>query len=114
MSSSSSSSSVSISDSPSRIYRILVPLPSVDFDTTEVCVPVSLLLKQGHKVTFATPDGLIAKTDPLLLTGVLFGQLGASDEVISLYYSMISLQSFKNPIKYDDIISYDYDGLLLS
>ena len=57
---------------------IWMPLPDRDFDVTEVAVPWKILTRAGHRVVFATErgDGPPA-ADPLLLTGVLFGQPGA-------------------------------------
>ncbi len=60
---------------------ILLPLPDTDFDVTEVAVPWKVLTRLGHSVVFATENGGRAPAaDPLLLTGVLFGKLGAADE----------------------------------
>jgi len=56
---------------------ILFPLPDRDFDVTEVAVPWKLLTRAGHRVIFATESGATPAADPLLLTGVVFGQLGA-------------------------------------
>ncbi len=56
---------------------ILMPLPDHDFDVTEVAVPWRLLTRAGHEVVFATEHGAWPAADPLLLTGVIFGQLGA-------------------------------------
>ena len=57
--------------------RILIPLPDTDFDTTEVAVPWRLLAAAGHELVFATEFGSVPACDPRLLTGVIFGQLGA-------------------------------------
>jgi hypothetical protein len=37
--------------------NVLIPIPSRDFDPTEVAVSWSVLKRLGHSVTFATPDG---------------------------------------------------------
>lgn len=63
--------------------RVLVPLPDRDFDTTEVAVPWQRLTDAGHEVVFATEGGGSApRCDARLLTGVLFGKLGAEPEAI--------------------------------
>ena len=49
--------------------RVLVPLPSSDFDPSEVAVPWRVLRRAGHEVVFATPDGGRAHADPLMLSG---------------------------------------------
>jgi putative intracellular protease/amidase len=59
--------------------RMLIPLPDRDFDVTEVAVPWRVLRDAGHQVVFATEQaGTLPAADPRLLTGVLFGQLGAA------------------------------------
>ena len=60
--------------------RVLVPLPDTDFDPTETAVPWRLLREAGHEVAFATESGRVPRCDPLLLTGVVFGKLGAEME----------------------------------
>jgi putative intracellular protease/amidase len=63
------------------LARVLIPLPDRDFDVTEVAVPWRLLSEAGHQVVFCTEKGgSPPAADPLLLTGVLFGQLGAEPE----------------------------------
>jgi len=60
------------------LVRVLIPLPDADFDVTEVAVPWRLLSEAGHDIVFATEQaGTVPAGDPRLLTGVLFGQLGA-------------------------------------
>jgi putative intracellular protease/amidase len=49
--------------------KILMPLPSRDFDPTEVCITWRILCDAGHDVYFATPDGLTAQADPLMISG---------------------------------------------
>jgi len=42
---------------PAPMARILIPLPSDDFDPTESGVPWRGLNARGHRIVFATPDG---------------------------------------------------------
>lgn len=93
--------------------RVLVPLPDHDFDVTEVAVPWRLLTRAGHEVVFATERGTRPAADPLLLTGVLFGQLGAEPEPRAFYREMESAPEFEKPIAWDDIDPAGYDALLL-
>jgi putative intracellular protease/amidase len=65
--------------------RIWMPLPDRDFDVTEVAVPWKLAVEAGHEVVFATEAGATPAADPLLLTGVLFGKLGAYPEPKAFY-----------------------------
>ena len=37
--------------------QILIPLPDVDFDVTEVAVPWHMLRAAGHELVFATERG---------------------------------------------------------
>ena len=93
--------------------NILIPLPDKDFDLTEVAVPWKLFKNKGYNVVFATENGNIAETDPLLITGVIFGQLGAKPEAIRFYRELEKATTFRQPITYKDINVADYDLLHL-
>jgi putative intracellular protease/amidase len=93
--------------------KILMPLPDRDFDTTEVAVPWKLLTQEGHEVVFATENGTLAACDPLLLTGVLFGKLGAEPEPIAFYRELEQAPAFQHPIAWSAIVPADYDALFL-
>jgi putative intracellular protease/amidase len=97
-----------------KTVNILIPLPDFDFDTTEVTIPWKRFKDKGYTIVFATQNGLVAKTDPLLLTGVIFGQLGAKKPVIKLYKELEKSTEFLHPIRYKDIQVSDYDLLHLS
>jgi putative intracellular protease/amidase len=95
--------------------RVLMPLPDHDFDVTEVAVPWRVLVDQGHEVVFATEAGGTAPAaDPLLLTGVLFGQLGAEPEPKEFYRQLTEEPAYRAPIAWSDVVPTDYDGLLLA
>jgi putative intracellular protease/amidase len=93
--------------------RILIPLPDRDFDVTEVAVPWKLWKNQGYEITFATEAGKIGQCDPLLLTGVIFGKLGATAEAIGYYREMTESAEFQHPIPYAEIRPEEYDLLHL-
>ena len=94
--------------------KVLVPLPDRDFDTTEVAVPWRLLTEAGHDVVFATEHGGSApQCDPRLLTGVLFGQLGAEPEPIAFYRLLEQDARFGEPLSWRRLDVTAYDGLLL-
>ena len=94
--------------------NILIPLPDADFDTTEVAVPWRLATHAGHRVTFATEKGGARPAcDPLLLSGVLFGALGAAKEPIAFYRELEHAPEFANPISYGLIEPAAYDALVL-
>ncbi len=94
--------------------RILVPLPDRDFDVTEVAVPWRLLREAGHEVVFTTERGDgPPQADPLLLTGVLFGQLGAEPEPKEFYRRLTDDTAFRHPVPWAELKPEEYDGLLL-
>jgi putative intracellular protease/amidase len=93
--------------------RVVIPLPDRDFDTTEVAVPWHVLKRAGHEVVFATERGDVAACDPLLLTGVLFGKLGAEPEPRALYAELEKAPEFRAPIRYDAIDPTSFAGILL-
>ena len=94
--------------------RVLVPLPDRDFDTTEVAVPWKLLREAGHTVVFATEAaGTRPACDPLLLTGVLFGQLGADPEPKRFYEALAASPELAATIAYGAIEPAAFDALIL-
>ncbi len=94
--------------------RVLIPLPDRDFDVTEVAVPWRKLRDGGHEVVFATEvAGTLPCADPLLLSGVVFGQLGAEPEPKRFYREMERSDAFKKTIAWRDIEPATFDGLML-
>ena len=93
--------------------RILIPLPDTDFDTTEVAVPWRVLTDAGHAVVFATETGKVAACDPRLLTGVLFGKLGADDAAKACYGQASQSSEFLRPLPWHGLVATDFDALLL-
>ena len=93
--------------------RILIPLPDHDFDTTEVSVPWKILSGAGHDILFATENGTMAACDPLLLHGVLFGELGAEKEPKGFYAELESDKNFNAPLSWSTIDPKDFDALIL-
>ncbi|MFJ8634069.1 type 1 glutamine amidotransferase domain-containing protein [Streptomyces sp. NPDC093568] len=94
--------------------RVLLPLPDRDFDVTEVAVPWRMLRDAGHEVVFATEyGGLPPQADPLLLSGVLFGRLGAEPEPKGFYRELTGEAGFRDPLAWEDVEPEAYDGLLL-
>ena len=93
---------------------VLCPLPDRDFDITEVSVPWKLLRRKGHQVVFATERGGLAPAgDPLLLTGVLFGKLGADPEPKAFYQELLQSPEFNAPLSWEALPVAAYDALLL-
>ena len=84
--------------------RVLIPLPDRDFDVTEVAVPWRMLTDAGHEVVFATEEaGTLPAGDPRLLTGVLFGQLGAEAEPKRFYGGLTTAPEFRTSVGWRDI-----------
>jgi putative intracellular protease/amidase len=97
-----------------RRMLVLMPLPDRDFDVTEVAVPWKILTAAGHRVCFATESaGTVPAADPRLLTGVLFGRLGAADEPKRFYDELIASPEFSDTKAWADLDPGDYDGLVL-
>jgi putative intracellular protease/amidase len=96
------------------VARVLVPLPDHDFDVTEVAVPWRLLTRAGHEVVFATERGARPAADPLLIDGVLFGQLGAAAEPIAFYRELERAPGFIAPRPWASIDPTAYDALFLA
>ena len=93
--------------------KAVIPIPDKDFDTTEVAITWKILKTNGIEIVFSTENGAIGETDPLLLTGVIFGQLGAKKNAIDAYHEMQKSAEFLHPIKYNEINPTEYDLLFL-
>lgn len=97
--------------------KVLVPLPSTDFDPSESAVPWSVLRDAGHEVLFATPDGKAGAADDRVLTGRGFGPwrpfLKARGEVCALYQRMERDDRFRSPLRYDQLGAGEFDGIVL-
>jgi putative intracellular protease/amidase len=93
--------------------RVLIPLPDRDFDPTEAAVPWKTLKDAGHEVVFATERGDVAACDPLLVKGVIFGELGAKPEPKSFYVDMAASKELRSPITWSSIDPLTCDALVL-
>ncbi|MGB7193393.1 MAG: type 1 glutamine amidotransferase domain-containing protein [Collimonas pratensis] len=108
---------------------VLIPIPNLDFDPSEVAVSWRILTARGHRVLFATPDGRPAAADPLMLSGEgldLWGcipllkkvkllglALRANGAARADYAALQSDRAFQAPLSYAELQLADYDGLLL-
>lgn len=94
--------------------RVLIPLPDRDFDVTEVAVPWRILRDAGHQAVFATERaGTLPAADPRLLTGVLFGQLGAAPQAKDFYQELTQAAEFTSAAGWAELDVASFDGLLL-
>jgi putative intracellular protease/amidase len=96
------------------VAKVLFPLPDRDFDVTEVAVPWKLLVEAGHEPVFATETGAKPACDPLLITGVVFGLLGARREPIEMYRELEQARAFVEPRRWADCDPADFDALFLA
>jgi putative intracellular protease/amidase len=94
--------------------KVLFPLPDRDFDVTEVAVPWKLLTEAGHEVVFATETGATPACDPLLITGVVFGLLGARAEPIAFYRELEAAPAFVAPVAWSTCDASAFDALFLA
>src|SRR5262245_21401930 len=94
--------------------KVMFPLPDHDFDVTEVAVPWKLLVEAGHQVVFATEAGATPACDPLLITGVVFGTLGARAEPTAFYRELEKAPEFVSPKKWSECDPAGFDSLFLA
>jgi len=112
-----------------HMARLLMPLPALDFDPTEVAVTWQVLRARGHAFTFATPDGAPAEADEIMLTGqgldpwgriaalrrlVVVGRILRADRAArDAYAALCAEPAFCAPVGWADIDPDAYDGLVL-
>jgi protease I len=96
---------------------ILMPIPDIGFDPSETSIPWKVLKDNNIDITFATPSGQAGKADFRMLTGVGLGiwkkVLMANADALNCYSLMTKDKNFNNPLKYSDIASKDYSGIIL-
>ena len=97
--------------------KVLIPLPLLGFDPTEVAVPWKVLSRRGHEIVFASPDGSIAAADPIMVTGRGLGPLKfvlrADANGRAAYQEMLASNAFTAPLTYKQAAAGDYDALML-
>jgi len=109
--------------------RVLIPLPAQDFDPSEAAVSWRVLVRAGHTVSFATPDGRPACADDMMLTGKgldLWGAIPflknlplvgllmrANHDAREAYAEMIADPNYAAPLRWDALDPSAFDGLLL-
>lgn len=95
--------------------KVLIAIPALDFDPTEVAVPWQILTERDHTVVFATPDGRPGAADEIMVTGkglpLVGGLLRANAEARAAYAAMLADPAFQTPCRWDDLGAFD--GLLL-
>lgn len=99
--------------------RILIPLPSIDFDPTETAIPWKLLSEAGHDILFATPNQEPGEADPRMVLGTGLGPwrgiLRARQDAREAYGAMRESKAFRHPLSYKDLNGeLQIDGLILA
>jgi putative intracellular protease/amidase len=108
---------------------VLIPIPSRDFDPTEVAVSWSVLRRLGHTVVFATPDGRPGQADDMMITGEgldLWGfipglrrvtaigrVLRANADARRAHAAMLEDPAYNAPLSWRQARRENFDGLLL-
>jgi putative intracellular protease/amidase len=111
------------------VARVLLLLPTRDFDPSEAAVSWRVLVNAGHVVGFATPDGQPAVADDIMVTGKgldpwgtipvlrnwpLIGLLlRANRDAREAYAGMIGDPNYIAPQRWDAVDAYAFDALLL-
>jgi putative intracellular protease/amidase len=114
---------------PPHARKVLIALPSRDYDPSEVGVSWQILTALGNRVAIATPDGERADADALMLSGEgldLWGAvpllrrlkllglvLRANADARRAHAAMLRDPAFATPLRYADLAVPDFDGLLL-
>lgn len=97
--------------------KILMPIPTTDFDPTEVSIPWKQLTAQGFQVYFATPDGTVAQGDQRMVYGTNLGVfkslLMARADAVLAYEELLIDPRFNRPMRYSEIKVIEFDGLIL-
>jgi putative intracellular protease/amidase len=109
--------------------RVLVLLPTLDFDPSEAAVGWRVLANAGHAVSFATPDGRPAVADDMMLTGKgldLWGAIPllrnlplvgllmrANRDARAAYAEMIADPNYVAPLRWDAVDTSAFDALVL-
>lgn len=110
--------------------RVLMPLPSRDFDPSEAAIPWKILRARGYEVVFATPDGKPAAADDIMLSGrgldvwgfvpgldriVAAGLILRANRAARLAYGQLEKDpAFLAPRTWTSLKPEDFDGLLLA
>jgi putative intracellular protease/amidase len=108
---------------------VVLPLPALDFDPTEVAVSWHVLCRLGHEVVFATPEGQPGHADDLMVSGrgldpwggvplvrhlALVGlALRANADGRRAYAALARHPSFLAPLRWPDLGAGAFDGILL-
>ena len=106
-----------------------MPLPHADFDPSEAAISWKILSAAGHELVFATPDGVAAHADPIMVSGIgldfwsripglrqaiLVGlPLRANRAAREAYRELVHNAAFLRPLRWDRLDAHAFGALLL-
>jgi putative intracellular protease/amidase len=108
---------------------VLMPIPALDFDPTEVAVSWQVLRAAGNDVVFATPSGQVGAADDLMVTGrgldpwgavpllrnaTLVGRVLRAGATARAAYAALLDDGFRAPLHWGAARRSAYDGLVLA
>src|SRR5690349_616331 len=97
--------------------KVLMPLPTQDFDPTESGVPWQVLTEAGHHVVIATPTAQMPRADARMLNGQGLGLLkpflAANRDGRMAYLAMQASPSFRAPRPYHGLRAEEFDAVVL-
>ena len=109
--------------------HVLLPMPRLDSDPTEVSVSWLVLRQRGHRISFATPDGKPGQCDPMMIHGCGLDPWGfipgldrirlvglilrANGVARQAHRQMLADAAFMSPTPWSALRATDYDALLL-
>ncbi|MBD9482938.1 DJ-1/PfpI family protein [Pseudomonas sp. PDM14] len=108
---------------------VVIPLPSRDYDPSEAALAWRQLRDAGYRVCFATPDGLPATPDPVMMTGegldpwglipglrklkLLGLLLRARRDAREACAQMLADPDYRQPLRHERLRVEDFAGLLI-
>jgi putative intracellular protease/amidase len=111
------------------VATVLIPIPDVDVDPTEVAVSWQVLTGHGHSVVFSTESGRPATADDIMVSGrgldiwsklpgvsgmVVVGRfLRANRAARAAYTGMLDSAEFGHPTAWTEVRLDDVDAVLL-
>ncbi len=97
--------------------KVIVPIPTRDFDPSEVAIPWKILHEAGVAVEFATDSGQVGAADQRMLDGHGLGLMKplliAARPARAAYGALRRDNAFAKPMRYEDIDPAAYNGLIL-
>ena len=95
--------------------KLLIVLPQIDFDPTEVALPWLVWTQAGHDVCFATETGQPGSCDPITLSGdglpIVASSLKARLEGEAAYAAMTAAPRYKKPLRGAKARAVDFAAL---